>query len=157
MLADFPGALAPLGHTRDWLAGLLGELEPSPSLTRADLRRLRSELDALSPAVFGGALPGQPLHGDVSLGNVLPAAGGPVWIDLEDVCTGPVAWDLAGLVSSARARGHGEPFVEELLAVYGDPGVDDLGAFLDAHALYEAIWQAHAAQDGRRATPGAGG
>jgi hypothetical protein len=44
-------------------------------------------------------------------------------------------------VSSARGRGHGEEFVDELLAGYGAP-VAGLEAFLEAHALYETIWRA---------------
>ena len=132
-LADFPGDLAPLSEIRDWLERLLAELRPSPSLTRQDIDRLRVKLDALTPAVFESSLPAQALHGDVSMSNVLRTESGLVWNDLEDVC---------GLVASARARGHSAKFVEELLASYGDPGVEDLEAFLEAHALYEVIWQA---------------
>jgi hypothetical protein len=138
---------AALAETRAWLMRLLAELRPSPSLTRQDIDRLRFKLDALAPAVFESSLPAQPLHGDASMSNLLRTAGGLVWNDLEDVCTGPVAWDVAGLVASARARGEGATFIEELLAAYGDPGVDDLEAFLEAHALYELVWQAF---EGRR-------
>lgn len=133
-LAGFPGDLPPLSGIRDWLDGLLDQLQ--------DVDRLRDELHAVSPAVFESSLPAQAIHGDISLGNVLGTEGGPVWNDLEDVCFGPVAWDVAGLVSSARGRGRGEAFVEELLAAYGDPGVDDLQPFFAAHALYETIWHA---------------
>ena len=146
VLADFPGDLAPLSETRDWLQRLLDELRPSPSLTRPDIDRLRSRLDALTPAVFASSLPAQALHGDVSMSNLLRTERGPVWIDLEDVCTGPVAWDVAGLVSSARSRGQNATFIKELLAAYGDPGVEDLEAFLEGHALYEVVWQAYEAQ-----------
>jgi hypothetical protein len=66
--------------------------------------------------------------------NLLRTESGLVWNDLEDVCAGPVAWDVAGLVTSARTRGHSATFIDELLAAYGDPGVDDLEAFLEAHA-----------------------
>ena len=99
--------------------------------------------------VFESSLPAQALHGDASIGNLLRTdSGGLVWNDLEDVCVGPVQWDIAGLVASARARGHGEKFVEELLAGYGEPGVEGLETFLEAHALYDVIWQAF-----RRPTP----
>ena len=151
VLADFPGDLAPLSETRDWLEGLLGELRPSPSLTQQDIDWLRSELDALTPAVFESSLPAQALHGDVSMSNLLRTESGPVWIDLEDVCAGPVAWDVAGLVSSARARGAERDVHRELLAAYGDPGVEDLEAFLDAHALYDVVWQAFEARRRPRA------
>ena len=151
VLADFPGDLAPLRETRDWLERLLAELRPSPSLTQPDIERLRSELDALTPAVFESSLPAQALHGDASMSNLLRTESGPVWIDLEDVCAGPVAWDISGLVTSARARGQSAKFIEELLAAYGGPGIEDLEAFLEAHALYEIVWQAFEARRRPRA------
>ena len=151
VLADFPGDLAPLSETRDWLERLLDELRPSPPLTRQDIQWLRFELDALAPAVFESSLPAQALHGDASMSNLLRTESGPVWIDLEDVCAGPVAWDVAGLVTSARARGQSPKFIEELLAAYGEPGVEDLEAFVEAHALYEVVWQAFEARRRPRA------
>jgi phosphotransferase family enzyme len=143
-LADFPGDLAPLSGIRDWLERLLAELRPSPSLTARDIDGLRSKLDALTPAVFESSLPAQALHGDASMSNLLRTENGLVWNDLEDVCAGPVAWDVCGLVTSARARGLPATYVEELLAAYGDPGVEDLDAFLEAHALYAVVWHAFA-------------
>ena len=145
-LAAFQGDLAPVSEIRDWLGRLQAELRPSGSLTQEDIDWLRFKLDALTPAVFESSLPAQALHGDVAISNLLHTDAGLVWNDLEDVCVGPVAWDLAGLVSSVRARGQGEAFVEELLAAYGDPAAD-LGPFLEAHALYDVIWQASAGPD----------
>ena len=158
VLADFPGDLARLSETRDWLDRLLVELRPSLALTRHDIDSLRFKLDALTPAVFESSLPAQALHGDASLSNVLRTESGLVWNDLEDVCAGPVAWDVCGLVTSARARGQRETFVAELLAAYGDPGVEDLEPFIAAHALYAVVWQAYvkgtrAARAGARASP----
>jgi len=151
VLADFQGDLAALSETRDWLKRLLAELRSSPLLTRQDIHWLRSELDALTPTVFESSLPTQALHGDISMSNLLRTESGPVWIDLEDVCAGPVAWDIAGLVTSARARGHDATFIEELLAAYGEPGVEDFEPFLAAHALYEIVWQAFEARRRPRA------
>jgi hypothetical protein len=150
-LADFPGDLAPLSEIRDWLKRLLAELRPSPPLTRRDIDRLGFELDALTPAVFESSLPAQALHGDVSMGNVLRTDNGLLWNDLEDICAGPVAWDIAGLVASARTRGHSAKFTEELLAAYGEPGIEDLETFLEAHALYDVVWQAFEARRRPRA------
>ncbi len=145
-LADFPGDLDPVSEIRDWLARLLADLRPSDSVTHDDIEWLEFKLDALTPAVFESSLPAQALHGDVAISNLLSTERGLVWNDLEDVCVGPVAWDVAGLVSSARARGQSQSFVEELVAAYGDSGAE-LGAFLEAHALYEVIWQASAGPD----------
>jgi hypothetical protein len=143
-LAGFPGALPPLSEIRDWLARLIDELRPAPP-------GLRLELDALTPTVFESSLPVQALHGDVSIGNLLRTDDGLVWNDLEDVCTGPVAWDVAGLVASARARGHDARFIDELLDAYGEP--EDLEPFLQAHALYEIIWRAFRAGASPGSTP----
>jgi hypothetical protein len=150
-LAEFPGDLAPLSEIRDWLARLLAELRPSPRLTQRDIDWLRVELDALTPAVFESSLSAQALHGDASMSNVLRTDSGLVWNDLEDVCAGPVAWDIAGLVASARARGQSARFIDELLAAYGEPGVEGLEAFLEAHALYDVVWQAFEARRRPRA------
>ena len=121
-------------------------------MTQRDIDRLGFELDALTPAVFESSLPAQALHGDASISNLLRTDSGLVWNDLEDVCTGPVAWDIAGLVSSARARGRSAKFIEELLAAYGEPGVEGLETFLEAHALYDVVWQAFEARRRPRAS-----
>jgi hypothetical protein len=152
-LAGFPGDLEPVSGIRDWLARLLDGLPPSPELNRDDVDWLRAELGALTPLVFESPLPAQPLHGDVSIGNVLRTRGGLAWNDFEDVCAGPVAWDVAGLVASARVRGHDERYADGLLAGYGrlDAGAEGLQPFLDAHALYDVVWQAHEARRRPRA------
>jgi hypothetical protein len=145
-LADFPGDLAPLSEVRDWLARLLAELRRSRVLTPQDIDWLRFQMEALTPTVFESTLPTQALHGDASMSNLLRTDSRLVWNDLEDVCVGPVAWDLSGLVASANARGQSAKFVEELLAAYGEPAVEGLETFLDAHALYDIVWQAFEAR-----------
>jgi Phosphotransferase enzyme family len=150
-LADFPGDLAPLSEIQDWLERLLAELRPSPALTRQDIDWLRSQMEALTTAVFESSLPAQALHGDASMSNLLRTDNGLVWNDLEDVCIGPVVWDVAGLVASARARGQSAKFIEELLAGYGESGVEGLEAFLEAQALYDVVWQAFEARRQPRA------
>jgi hypothetical protein len=145
-LADFPGDLPPLSEVRDWLERLLAELRPSPELARPDIDWLAFQLEALAPAVFASSLRAQALHGDTSMSNVLRTDSGLVWNDLEDVCAGPVAWDVAGLVASARARGQSATFADELVAAYGNPGLERLEDFLDAHALYEIVWHAFEAR-----------
>ena len=49
-------------------------------------------------------------------------------------------------MTSARHRGQDTKYVAEFLAAYGDPGVDDLERFLEAHALYDVVWQAFEAR-----------
>jgi hypothetical protein len=47
-------------------------------------------------------------------------------------------------VASARGRGHGAEYVDELLAAYGDADAESLEPFLAAHALYDVVWRAYA-------------
>jgi hypothetical protein len=58
------------------------------------------EVDAIANA---DSLSAQALHGDASMSNLLRTDSGLIWNDLEDVCAGPVAWDISGLVGRARS------------------------------------------------------
>jgi hypothetical protein len=154
-LAGFPGELGPLSDVRDWLDRLAAELHPSPTLSAQDRDRLRSRLHGLTPTVFESALPVQAIHGDASMSNLLRTDDRLIWNDLEDVCVGPVHWDVAGLIVDARARGESEPFVADFLRAYGGLELEELDDFNAAHLLYTTIWRAFAAQ--RRAqTPDSG-
>lgn len=57
--------------------------------------RLRQRLDVVRPAE-------QPLHGAPHSGNLLQTSQGPLWIDFETACLGPVEWDLAGFPDRAK-------------------------------------------------------
>jgi hypothetical protein len=141
VLADFSGELGSLAGVRNDIERQLAEVRPCSWLSALDIDLLRYELQRLTPAVFETCLPTQPLHGDVSLSNVLCSRPRLLWNDLEDVCAGPIRWDVAGLVTSARARERSDKYVDEMLSAYGGPGLDDLDAFVAAHGLYAAVWQ----------------
>jgi|SRR5215467_7075919 len=145
-LAEFPGELGQLSDVRDWLDRLLAALAPSPTLPAQDRDSLRSRLHEMTPAVFETSLPTQAIHGDASVSNLLRTANGLRWNDLEDACVGPVHWDVAGLISEARACGESESFVTEFLRAYGGLEVEELNDFMEAHVLYATVWQEFAAQ-----------
>jgi hypothetical protein len=67
------------------------------SMLRAAFDRLRAEVDA------HGYIE-QPLHGEPHRGNLLVTPTGLRWIDLEDVCVGPLEWDLAFLPAKALSQ-----------------------------------------------------
>jgi hypothetical protein len=140
-LAKFTGELEPILGIQQWLERLLDRLE------RTDVESLRARLHELTPLVFDSPRHAQALHGDAAISNLLRTDTGLLWNDLEDVCTGPVEWDLAGLVTSARARGADPAFIEQLLDAYGGPRLDDLSDFVAAHELYTIIWQAYDVQE----------
>jgi hypothetical protein len=145
-LAEFAGELEPLLGTQAGIERLLDELRPAPWLSAVDIDSLRVGLNELIPRVFDPSQPAQAVHGDAGIGNLLRTDKGLLWNDFEDVCSGPVAWDVAGLVSSARARGQSDAFVEQILDAYGGPQVDELSDFIAADELYMTVWQSYDAQ-----------
>jgi aminoglycoside/choline kinase family phosphotransferase len=83
----------------------------------------------------------QPLHGDASLSALLATSSGPRWNDFEDACIGTIEWDVAGVLSDARAA-HGDTFSAEVLTAYGgqcDPAA--LERIDQVHTLYGDLWR----------------
>jgi hypothetical protein len=147
-LSAFSGALGDLRDMRDDIERLLDALQPTPSLPRAAIEDLRDRLHGFAGQAFSTELPAQPLHGDASLSNLLWTHGGRRWNDFEDVCRGPVHWDVAGFVSSMRSRGADQSFIDRWLAAYGGIEERELAPFFRAHELYDAIWSQYTTQRG---------
>jgi hypothetical protein len=67
----------------------------SPELADADRVLLSNRLGGLRRTIEGRAAVEQLLHGEPHPGNVLSTKHGPLFIDLETCCRGPVEFDLA--------------------------------------------------------------
>jgi Ser/Thr protein kinase RdoA (MazF antagonist) len=137
-LAEYPGLLPPRSAVLDEIDWLLNALSGDDGVAE-----FSAERDRLAEGIreHEHAADQQPLHGDASLSNLLATSSGPRWNDLEDVCVGTVEWDVAGVLSDARAA-HGEAFSAEVLAAYGgecDPVA--LERVDEVHALYGALWR----------------
>jgi hypothetical protein len=114
-LATFPGDLPLLGPPAVDIPIGLDALERHPdALDAADRDRLRAAVDRLGPYLADPGDTATVLHGDVHPGNLLATGGGLRWIDFEDVCRGPVGWDLALLRWMDPAAGDGWAGPEEL-------------------------------------------
>ncbi len=87
----------------------------TPALTDQDRELLSTTLRTLRRTVGSRSRNEQVLHGEPHAGNVVSTPGGPVFIDLETCCRGPVEFDLAHVP-------------EEVAAAYGaaDPELLDL-------------------------------
>ncbi len=135
-LAEYPRPLPPRSAVLDEIDWMLDALSGEDGAAE-----LSAERDRLAEVILEPVADPQPLHGDASLSNLLATTSGPRWNDFEDVCLGPVAWDVAGVLADARAA-HGDAFSAEVLAAYGrefDPVA--LQRLAQAHALYGALWR----------------
>jgi hypothetical protein len=145
-LAGFGSELGDLGDVQVDIERLLGQLRPTATLRSTAIDVLRAKLHALTDQVFASPLPGQPLHGDASLTNLLRVQDGFVWNDFEDVCRGPAQWDVAGFLTSLQDRGADPAFTRRVLDAYGDVEEDSLAPFAAAHDLYGTIWRMYDSQ-----------
>ena len=74
---------------------LIGSRDRTPELDDADRDVLLSTFSRLMPVIAGRGAAEQLLHGEPHPGNVLNTRNGPLFIDLETACRGPVEFDLA--------------------------------------------------------------
>lgn len=83
---------------------LVADRDRTPALADADRELLGATLGDLKRVIGerGGAE--QLLHGEPHPGNLLATGGGPLFIDLETCCRGPVEFDLAHAPESAAAH-----------------------------------------------------
>jgi hypothetical protein len=74
---------------------LVASLDRTPDFTDADQSLLTHTLTTVTRAIRELGAPEQLLHGEPHPGNVLNTNNGPLFIDLETCCRGPVEFDLA--------------------------------------------------------------
>lgn len=104
-----PPVLAPLADIPAFLA------RPQTLLSAADVAVLTETYTRLTGDLALAAAPGQVLHGDAGVSNLMAANGQWVWHDFEDTCSGPATWDLAATTASPRLDRS------RILAAYGQP------------------------------------
>ncbi|MEO7223742.1 MAG: aminoglycoside phosphotransferase family protein [Devosia sp.] len=75
--------------------GLLASLQQTPELPDMDREFLRGMLKSLKSSIVDCGAAEQLLHGEPHPGNVLSTKIGPLFIDLETCCRGPIEFDLA--------------------------------------------------------------
>lgn len=110
-LMAYPGELPFLAPFNEGLPLLLESLEGSPHLRDEDLDRVFAEWQTLRPVLasrqaFAERFPEaevQPIQGDAPAYNMIRCRDGLLFGDFEDVCLGPVEWDLAGTGPEAVA------------------------------------------------------
>jgi len=139
-----PSALAALDELHAALRGYQGDLPllnpAADDLDRAiafgvteglfvpdEADELRRRRDAVLAEVVAAAPDRQALHGDAFPKNSLVTDRGIVWIDFEDCCSGPIAWDHATLLrridddatATEIRRRHGTEALDGAVALRG--------------------------------------
>jgi len=139
MLRDLHVVLRPYSGAAPWLAPL-GDIEaflarPRAGVSDADAEALAGAFKRLTAQLDPTLDRGQVLHGDAGAGNLMATGAGWIWHDFEDVCSGPIAWDLAPSVASRFIDGS------RVLAAYGD-AVDarQLGICRQLRLLNLTVW-----------------
>lgn len=74
---------------------LVASRDRTPALTDADRELLSSTLRSIRRTIADRGAAEQLLHGEPHPGNLLSTQNGPLFIDLETCCHGPVEFDLA--------------------------------------------------------------
>nr|WP_107427519.1 aminoglycoside phosphotransferase family protein [Streptomyces sp. CB02366] len=100
--ADMPGP-----NFRDRITEaqeVIADPDRSPELTSTDRAFLSGRLASLRQAITDRGAPEQLLHGEPHPGNVLSTTDGPLLIDLETCCRGPVEFDLAHVPEAVAAQ-----------------------------------------------------
>lgn len=102
-LLDYPLHLPPFTVELEDAERLLSERRLLVALAEKDREFLLDVHQEISSALAGVALEYRPLHGSPHSGNWLNATGGPLLLDFETACRGPVEWDLSAIGAEAAS------------------------------------------------------
>jgi len=118
---------------------LVANRDETPALMEADRQLLLDTLKSVPRAIGSRGAPEQLLHGEPHPGNLLNSRAGPVFIDLETFCRGPIEFDVAHVPDdvSARYPGVDQRLLQEcrrlVLAVVAAWRCDARDEFPDGH------------------------
>lgn len=91
---------------------LVADRDETPALSDADRDLLLRTLRSARTEIHSRGAAEQLLHGEPHSGNVLGAQGGPLFIDFETCCRGPIEFDVAHVPDEVCAR---YPAVDQIL------------------------------------------
>ena len=83
---------------------LIASRDHTPALADTDRELLSNTMGSLRRAIGDRGAVEQLLHGEPHPGNVLSTKNGPLFIDLETCCRGPVEFDLAHVPEEVSER-----------------------------------------------------
>jgi hypothetical protein len=137
-----PAELGDMSPVKEMVTDGLDSLERKSAVDAATVSALRSAHADVLAAIAGVQAERIVLHGDAHAGNLLnDSSRGWLWIDLEETCRGPAAWDLATMVGRYDDAA-GLVALRAYAAETGSaaPTAADLAPFQQARTLQGAVW-----------------
>jgi hypothetical protein len=141
---DCRAELGEMSTVREHISDGLAVIGRESIVDEATLLQLRSVHARVLRALAAAGGDSIVLHGDAHAGNMLAVSGrGLLWIDLEETCRGPAAWDLATVtrhygVTSDEARIALSAYATETGTAV--PGPEELAPFHRARELEGTVW-----------------
>jgi hypothetical protein len=143
VLEGYPGQLPYLTPVLEKIPRWLRYLQANRGLLAMDMMMLREAHWRLAETLSLPHARSQALHGNAHIRHLLRTPAGLLWNGFEDVCRGPLAWDVVSLGWGAdpESRAAG---VETALQAYDAPGKgwswEALVPYIDARELQGVVW-----------------
>jgi hypothetical protein len=142
-LESYPGQLPYLIPVLEKIPRWLRYLQVNRGLLAMDMMMLREAHWRLAETLSMPQARSQPLHGNAHIRHLLRTPAGLLWNGFEDVCRGPLAWDVVSLGWGARAESPASG-VETVLKAYDAPSNgwswEALAPYIDARELQGVVW-----------------
>ncbi len=126
-LADVSGDLPSFMEKITSCESMLAHADVAPRLAAADRFFLQNVYERVSNDLKGIGGTCRPIHGDSHVGNAFMTSDGPIWMDLESVCVGPIEWDIGFLPSATWSE-------------FNDADTTLIRTLADARSLCVATW-----------------
>jgi len=142
-LESYPGQLPYLIPVLEKIPRWLRYLQANRGLLAMDMMMLREAHWRLAETLSMPQARSQALHGNAHIRHLLRTPAGLLWNGFEDVCRGPLAWDVVSLGWGAQAESPTSG-VETVLTAYDGPGKgwswEALEPYIDARELQGVVW-----------------